>query len=203
MYFDKFLFYIFFYFSILSSLMVISLTNPVHSVLFLILTFCNIIFLLLLLGAEFFSFLLLIVYVGAIAVLFLFVIMMLNIKLKTQKINFIFLIPIVIVLFFFLNNNFYELVKNFDLLILFSNKINLVLWLNENYYLKNIEVIGYILYTDYFILFLISSLILLVAMIGVIVLTMHQKINLKKQKIEFQLMKNSNFSLKFLNLRKS
>lgn len=200
--FDQFLFYIFFFFSVLSSLMVISLKNPVHSVLFLILTFCNIIFLLLLLGAEFFSFILLIVYVGAIAVLFLFVIMMLNIKSRTQKINFIFLIPAILILFIFFNNNFYELIKNFDLLVLFPNKNYFIFWLNENYNLKNIEVIGQVLYTDYFLLFLISSLVLLVAMIGVIVLTMHQKTNLKKQKIEFQIIKDINSSLKFLNLRK-
>lgn len=182
--------------------MVISLKNPVHSVLFLILTFCNIIFLLLLLGAEFFSFILLIVYVGAIAVLFLFVIMMLNIKSKSQKINFIFLIPTILILFIFFNNNFYGLIKNFDLLVLFENKNYFISWLNENYNLKNIEVIGQVLYTDYFFLFLISSLVLLVAMIGVIVLTMHQKTNLKKQKIEFQIIKDINSSLKFLNLRK-
>lgn len=67
--------------------MVISLANAVHSILFLITVFCNIIGILILLGAEFLAFLLLIVYVGAIAVLFLFVIMMLNIKVKPNKLS--------------------------------------------------------------------------------------------------------------------
>ena len=67
--------------------MVISLANAVHSILFLITVFCNIIGILILLGAEFLAFLLLIVYVGAIAVLFLFVIMMLNIKAKPNKLS--------------------------------------------------------------------------------------------------------------------
>jgi NADH-quinone oxidoreductase subunit J len=67
--------------------MVISLSNAVHSVLFLIIVFCNITGILILLGAEFLAFLLLIVYVGAIAVLFLFVVMMLNIKFTTSKLN--------------------------------------------------------------------------------------------------------------------
>jgi NADH-quinone oxidoreductase subunit J len=67
--------------------MVVSLVNAVHSVLFLILVFCNVAALLLLSGAEFLSFMLLIVYVGAIAVLFLFVVMMLNIKTSSFKAN--------------------------------------------------------------------------------------------------------------------
>lgn len=183
--------------------MVISLKNPVHSILFLILTFCNIVFLLLLLGAEFFSFLLLIVYVGAIAVLFLFVIMMLNIKTEIKKVDFIYLIPILLIILFLLSNNFYKLTENFDLLNLFKNQFYLISWLNESTNLTNIKVIGSIIYTNYCFLFLTSSVILLVSMIGVIVLTMHQKTNTKKQKIEIQLLKKSKYSLKFLNLRKN
>lgn len=85
---DIFLFYLFSIFTLMSSLMVIGLKNAVHSVLFLILVFCNVAGLLLLLGAEFFSFMLIIVYVGAIAVLFLFVVMMLNVKVDPTNISF-------------------------------------------------------------------------------------------------------------------
>ena len=62
--------------------MVISARNPVHSVLFLILVFCNAAGLLILLEAEFLALLFIVVYVGAIAVLFLFVVMMLNVKIS-------------------------------------------------------------------------------------------------------------------------
>ena len=80
MYIELNLFYFFSSLAVISAIMVISLSNAVHSVLFLILVFCNISGLLLISGAEFLAFLFLIVYVGAIAVLFLFVVMMLNVK---------------------------------------------------------------------------------------------------------------------------
>jgi NADH-quinone oxidoreductase subunit J len=56
-------------------------TNPIHSVLSLVLTFASLSILLLILGLEFLPLLFIIIYVGAIAILFLFVIMMLNIKI--------------------------------------------------------------------------------------------------------------------------
>lgn len=199
---DTLLFGIFSFFTLLSAFMVIILSNAVHSVLFLILVFCNITFLLLLLGAEFFAFLLIIVYVGAIAVLFLFVIMMLNIKIKKEKFNFYYLIPIGIILFFFLNDFFFDLSKKLDLLNGYDYKLNWVSWIEESSNKSNTVVIGEVLYTYFGLLFLISGLILLVAMIGVIVLTMHQRSNLKKQKIEIQLITNPKKSLCFFELRK-
>ena len=67
-------FYIFATLAVLSGLMVISSKNPVSSVLFLVLVFCNATALLMLLEVEFMALIFLVVYVGAIAVLFLFVI---------------------------------------------------------------------------------------------------------------------------------
>ena len=68
-----------------SSVFVLISENPVHSVLFLILTFCNAAAILLLLNVEFLGLIFIIVYVGAIAVLFLFVVMMLNVKIYSSK----------------------------------------------------------------------------------------------------------------------
>ena len=79
--FVNFLFYIFSSLALISAGLVIQVTNPVHSVLFLILVFFNAAGLLILIGLEFFAMVFLVVYIGAIAVLFLFVVMMLNIKL--------------------------------------------------------------------------------------------------------------------------
>ena len=73
-------FYFFSSIAVLSALMVISSKNPVHSVLFLILSFVNAAGLFVLLGAEFLAMILVVVYVGAVAVLFLFVVMMLDIN---------------------------------------------------------------------------------------------------------------------------
>jgi len=79
-------FNIFVILSITTSFMVIFSKNPVYSILYLILVFCNIVVLLLILGLEFIPVTFIVVYVGAIVVLFLFVLMMLNIKLaETQK----------------------------------------------------------------------------------------------------------------------
>lgn len=106
--------------------MVIGLSSAVHSVLFLILVFCNMAGLLLMLGAEFLSFLLLIVYVGAIAVLFLFVVMMLNIKANFVKLSIYSIIPIGMLVFTILFNQFMISFYEFDLLNIEGQEINLI-----------------------------------------------------------------------------
>jgi len=89
-----FLFYFFSSIALVSGLMVIRSKNPVHSVLFLILVFCNAAGLLLLLHLDFFAMIFLVVYVGAIAVLFLFVVMMLHIKLTEMNENILRYLPV-------------------------------------------------------------------------------------------------------------
>jgi len=91
---ETFLFYIFSSIALISGVMVIRSRNPVHSVLFLILVFCNAAGLLILLDLDFFAMVFLVVYVGAIAVLFLFVVMMLNIKLAEIHENVLRYLPI-------------------------------------------------------------------------------------------------------------
>ena len=88
------LFYMFSFFAILSGIMVIRAKNPVYSVLFLILVFCNAAGLLILIDLDFFAMVFLVVYVGAIAVLFLFVVMMLNIRLTEINENILRYLPI-------------------------------------------------------------------------------------------------------------
>lgn len=201
---EIFLFSIFSIFSILSASLVILLNNAVQSVLFLVLTFFNVACLLMLLGAEFFAFLLIIVYVGAIAVLFLFVIMMLNLNLQTNQFQFSILLPIAgvtIGLFIF---QFNPLLDQTDLLRFCSVDSTLVWtsWLDNRNIQENIIVIGKVLYSTYGILFILASLILLVAMIGAIVLTMHYKLSLKGQNINLQLVRNPKDVIKFVYIRK-
>ncbi|MBX9697383.1 MAG: NADH-quinone oxidoreductase subunit J [Alphaproteobacteria bacterium] len=85
-----FVFYLFATFLVTSGLMVVLSRNPVHGVLFLILSFFNAAALFLFLQAEFLSMILVIVYVGAVAVLFLFVVMMLDVRPNTMKSLFLF-----------------------------------------------------------------------------------------------------------------
>src|ERR1700755_2100643 len=77
--FEAIAFYFFSAILIASAVMVIAALNPVHSWLFLILTFFNASGLFVLMGAEFLAMILIVVYVGAVAVLFLFVVMMLDV----------------------------------------------------------------------------------------------------------------------------
>ncbi len=84
-----FFFYVFAILAVISAMQVITAKNPVHAVLYLILTFFNAAGLFVLLGAEFLAMLLVIVYVGAVAVLFLFVVMMLDVDFAELRAGFI------------------------------------------------------------------------------------------------------------------
>tara|TARA_B100000674_G_C37284576_1_gene664877 strand:+ start:105 stop:389 length:285 start_codon:yes stop_codon:yes gene_type:complete len=75
-------------------------TNPVYSVISLILTFVNAAILLIFFKAEFLSLIFIVVYVGAIAILFLFVVMMIDIKERKSSVGLGFLIFSVILIFF-------------------------------------------------------------------------------------------------------
>ena len=79
------LFYLFAGAAVLAALRVITVKNPVHAVLFLVLTFVNSAILWVQMGAEFLGIILVLVYVGAVMVLFLFVVMMLDINISTLR----------------------------------------------------------------------------------------------------------------------
>ena len=87
-------FYLFAGISVASAFMVIASRNPVHSVLYLILTFVNAAALFMLLGAEFLAMILIVVYVGAVAVLFLFVVMMLDVDFVELRQGFLNYLPV-------------------------------------------------------------------------------------------------------------
>src|SRR5438876_8540577 len=87
-------FYLFASICVASAFMVIAAKNPVHSVLFLILTFFNASGLFVLLGAEFLAMILVVVYVGAVAVLFLFVVMMLDVNFAELRQGYLQYLPI-------------------------------------------------------------------------------------------------------------
>lgn len=196
--------------------MVISALNPVHSVLWLIVAFTSASALFILLEVEFIALIFLIVYVGAIAILFLFVIMMLNLTDLGHKgdwresggdmSNYLptgFIIGVVFlfeILIFQIRMN--ESMGNLwirsqsDRIGNDSSEIGNIPYLYnwapwagaEGYSVKasNIEVLGRVLYTNYYYLFILASFILLVAMIGAIVLTHDTRIQIKRQDIFIQ-----------------
>nr|YP_010619989.1 NADH dehydrogenase subunit 6 [Tayloriella tenebrosa]WAX04002.1 NADH dehydrogenase subunit 6 [Tayloriella tenebrosa] len=205
MFFENFIFLLLYFFITSSALLVIFSENSVYSVLFLILTFFNVIFLLLFLGAEFLAFLLLIVYVGAIAVLFLFVVMMLNIKSPPKILNYLLLyyLPLFLGIFIFFIDFFWNFFSFFDTLKDLHLKLDFINWISQLSGITNIESLGNVLFTNYSFLFIIAGCILLIAMIGVIVLTIHQKtvFLLKKQNINYQNNRESKKIIKFILLR--
>ena len=184
-----FLFYLFSSFALVSGVMVIQAKNPVHSVLFLILVFFNSAGLLIMLGLDFFAMIFLVVYVGAIAVLFLFVVMMLNIKLAEINEKRLRYLPIGGLLGILFLLEIFVIVDNdlIPLLDLSTQNANVSLsftqWASMKDSLNNISALGSIIYTYYFYFFCMASLILLVAMIGAIVLTMHKGVTHKRQQV--------------------
>ena len=175
---------IFFYFfsiiGIISSLMVITFKNTVHSVFFLILTFITVGCLFIMIGAEFLGMILLIVYVGAVAVLFLFVVMMLNVAEKKNidsSSNKSTHVPIGIIV---------SLVVLLEVLVVIGGwqyKSDFIKTENLNIQteITNTHLLGNVIYTDYIHLFQVAGVILLLAMIGAIVLTYRKREGVKRQ----------------------
>lgn len=192
--------------AIVSAIMVIGATNPVHSVLFLVLVFISVSGILFLLGAEVLALLFIIVYVGAIAILFLFVVMMLPThgKRPTGQLVSTYL-PLVVILgaTISLSLIIYPILSMNKEVSLTEMSLPSVIWsgdvlaylaatgvdsstnsltyLSSLEGLSNIDVLGRLLYNEFASFFLVSGLILLVSMIGAIVLTMHRRGDVKRQ----------------------
>jgi len=177
-------FYLFAFVAVAAAFMVISARNPVHSVLYLILTFFNAAALFLLTGAEFLAMILLVVYVGAVAVLFLFVVMMLDVDFAELKSGALQYAPIGALVGLILAAELVVVLGGFALSPDLAGQISMPTpALTER---TNTAALGDILYTDYIFFFQIAGMILLVAMIGAIVLTLRHKEGVKRQSIAEQ-----------------
>jgi len=170
--------------TVAAAVMVISARNPVHSVLFLILSFFSSGGLFVLMGAEFLAMILVIVYVGAVAVLFLFVVMMLNINFVRLREGFLQYLPLGMLI---------GLIMLVELLMLlgawhFGPEITAQAAspapaISE---VSNTHALGHLLYTKYVYIFQAAGMVLLVAMIGAIVLTHRRRDGVQRQKISDQ-----------------
>ena len=186
--------------AIISSIMVITSRNTVHSVFFLILDFVSISCLFIMIGAEFLGMIMLIVYVGAVAVLFLFVVMMLNVAQQNDKIlkkTSYTHIPIGLIV---------SLVIFFELLIVvggwkYKSDITLSKSINFNENISNAHSIGNVLYTDYIHVFQLSGIILLVAMIGAIVLTFKKRSGIKRQSYIDQISRDKSSGVSLVDVK--
>ena len=169
--------------AVVSGLLVVTARNPVHSVLWLILSFFSAAGLFVLLGAEFLAMLLVVVYVGAVAVLFLFVVMMLDVDFVRLREGYARYLPLA------------AIVAG----VLLAEMIMVSITVVQGGAAKaaigpvvatadatNIEAIGRVLYTDYVYFFQAAGIVLLIAMIGAIVLTLRHRPGVRRQDLAVQ-----------------
>ena len=169
-------FYVFAAILVFAALRVITARNPVHSAMFLVLSFFTAAAIWMLLRAEFLAVALVLVYVGAVMVLFLFVVMMLDINLDRLREGFWSYLP---------------LGATIGLLM----ALEMVLVLSGRYFglhtlpapadpgpgYSNTRELGRILYTDYAYPLELAAMLLLVAMIAAIALTLRKRKDTKYQ----------------------
>jgi len=192
-------FYLFAGVCIASAIMVIAARNPVHSVLFLILAFVNAAGLFVLMGAEFLAMILVVVYVGAVAVLFLFVVMMLDVDFAELRHGFLNYLPIGGVV---------------GAVLLAEIMFVLGAWVIQPGVPKaitapippaseasNTLALGLVLYTRYAYFFEAAGIILLVAMIGAIVLTLHRKPGVKRQAVADQVARRRGLAIDVVKVK--
>lgn len=186
--------------SVLSSIFVIISRNPISSVLFLITLFISIAGYLILLGLNFIGISYLLVYVGAVSILFLFILMLINVRISELLSNTNKSIPLAILIIISFIYTFYPMIPdNFiscldlykfimDIFNNFFTFVHLISLIssdleNVNYVTgkswdgslsesSHITTIGNIMYTSYSIWLIITSIILLLAMVGTIVITL-------------------------------
>ncbi|HZX87439.1 MAG TPA: NADH-quinone oxidoreductase subunit J [Reyranella sp.] len=178
-------FYVFAFVVMASAAMVVVSRNPVYSVLFLILAFFNAAALFVLIGAEFIAMILIIVYVGAVAVLFLFVVMMLDINLTELREGFLKYLPVGALIGLVL---LAEILLGLGVIGGATTSLGgLDKASPQVIAVDNTRAIGRVLYTQYFYLFQVAGLVLLVAMIGAIVLTLRTRPGVRRQRVSEQL----------------
>jgi NADH-quinone oxidoreductase subunit J len=179
--------------------MVINSKNPVYSVIFLILVFINSGGLLIYFGAEFIGMAFLVVYIGAVAILFLFVVMMINVRyveLSSSELYYLPLNGFFLILPFCLEFGFYLHNYLLDQSYLIFGCETSYGFIENLFFSSNLQILGFLLYSSsFYLVVIISSLILLVAMVGSIALTLVHRFDVRRQDVFVQLTRSFNASL--------
>jgi NADH-ubiquinone oxidoreductase chain 6 len=185
---------------IISGVFVITTKNPIVSVLFLIALFLNVGCILMIIGLTFIGLSYLLIYVGAVSILFIFILMLINIRISELISNTKNSIPLITIIFILLNFLMINVLPNNNVLIseqlnhnylytavyeilqenfyysFFSDTVNISsynLWDENILDLNPVSVIGNTMYTVYPMMLIVTSLILLLAMIGVVAITIN------------------------------
>ena len=171
--FEKFLFYVFAIVLVFASVRVITVRNPVHAALFLVLAFFTSAALWLLLQAEFLAIALVLVYLGAVMVLFLFVVMMLDINVEELRQGFWKNFPLAAIMGAGIG---FELISvlwiGFPEMVVAPEVAQTAMHLADH---NNTREIGKLMYSQYFVAVEIAAVILLVGMFAAIALTLRQR----------------------------
>jgi NADH-quinone oxidoreductase subunit J len=168
-------FYFFAFFAVLGALLVISLRNPVHAVLSLVMTFFSVACIWMLLDAEFLALALIVVYVGAVMVLFLFVVMMLDIKVAVAREGFIRYLPVGIGVALIMLAEMIALIGVRAMQV--APPPNPATMHGES----NVAWIGQALYTHYLLPFEVAAVILTVGIVAAVALTLRQRTGVRHQ----------------------
>jgi NADH-quinone oxidoreductase subunit J len=192
------LFYAFAAILIVAAVGVITVRNPVHAALFLVLAFVQSAVLWLLIEAEFLALVLVLVYVGAVMVLFLFVVMMLDVNVEEIRRGFTRYLPL-----------------GAAVALIVAIEIGHVIWfrsqglaflstpepLPADY--SNTKALGAVLYTEHVYAFEIAAVILLLAIVAAITLTMRKRAGLKVQDVAKQVAVNAKDRVRIVKMESS
>ncbi len=170
------LFYIFSTVLLLAAFRVITARNPVHAVLFLVLSFFQASMIWMLLSAEFLAIILVLVYVGAVMVLFLFVVMMLDVKIEGGRDGFWKHFPLAAVVGVLIVLEMSAvLMGGFRV----TEDVSASIAGQASVPVSNTRELGLLLYTQYIYPLEVAAAVLLLAMITAIVLTLRQRKDVK------------------------
>lgn len=171
--FTTIVFYVFAALAIFAAVRVVTASNPVHAVLFLVLAFFNVAGLWLLLQAEFLAMALIMVYVGAVMVLFLFVVMMLDINVERLRRGFWSYLPLGLTI---------GLLMVAEMAMVLSGRyfgFDALPGLATAPDYSNTKELGRLLFTDYVYPFELASVILLVGIVAAVMLTLRHRKDVK------------------------
>ena len=175
----EFLFYLFAAVTVFAALRVITARNPLHAVLYLVLTFVSSAGIWMLLEAEFLAITLVLVYVGAVMVLFLFVVMMMDINIEQMRKGFLRWLPVGLVLAGLVVVQMVWVLGAKET----SAGMNAVRHAADY---SNTKELGRLIYTDYVYPFELAAVLLLVAMVSAIALSLRKRRDAKRQDISKQ-----------------
>ena len=182
---------------VVSAAMVVTIRNPVKAALFLVLSFFSAACIWMTLEAEFLSIALVLVYVGAVMVRFLFVVMMLDVDFAELKAEMARYMPLALLIGLVILMQFVMAFGAWDANSAAEGLRTQVIT-DE---VHNTAALGLILYDQYFLLFQLSGLILLVAMIGAIVLTLRHRADVKRQNVVDQMMRDPKLAMKLNDVK--